>query len=120
MDLLTKTRKINAMLQKTAGKPVNFKEMADTLGDIIDSNVFIVSRKGKLLGISIHQKIENERMKKMFEERQFPEEYTNILFNITETSSNIDIDSDYTVFPVENQRYFQKWFNDNCAYYRRW
>ena len=30
MNLLAKTRKINVMLQNTAGKPVNFKEMADT------------------------------------------------------------------------------------------
>ena len=30
MNLLAKTRKINAMLQKSAGKPVNFKEMAET------------------------------------------------------------------------------------------
>lgn len=107
MNLLSKTRKINAMLQETAGKPVNFKEMADTLGDIIDSNVFIVSRKGKLLGISIHQKIENERMKKMLEERQFPEDYTNHLFEITETSSNIDIDSEHTIFPIENKDLFK-------------
>ena len=33
MNLLTKTRKINSMLQASAGKPVNFKEMADTLGE---------------------------------------------------------------------------------------
>lgn len=46
MNLLAKTRKINSMLQASAGKPVNFKEMAETLGDIIDCNVFIVSRKG--------------------------------------------------------------------------
>ena len=80
--------------------------MADTLSDVIESNVFIVSRKGKLLRISIHQQIENERMKKMIEERQFPEEYTKNLFNITETSSNLDIDSEHTVFPVENKDLF--------------
>ena len=28
MDLLSRTRKINEMLQKTAGTPVNFREMA--------------------------------------------------------------------------------------------
>ncbi len=95
------------MLQASAGKPVNFKEMADTLGDIIDSNVYIVSRKGKLLGISIHQQIENERMKKMFEERQFPEEYTHSLFTISETSSNLDINNEHTAFPVENKELFQ-------------
>jgi len=107
MNLLGKTRKINSMLQASAGKPVNFKEMADTLGDIIDSNVYILSRKGKLLGISIHQQIENERMKKMFEERQFPEEYTHSLFTISETSSNLDIHNEHTAFPVENKDLFQ-------------
>ncbi|WP_341301920.1 GTP-sensing pleiotropic transcriptional regulator CodY [Lysinibacillus sp. FSL H8-0500] len=107
MNLLEKTRRINSMLQASAGKPVNFKEMADTLGDIIDSNIYIVSRKGKLLGISIHQQIENERMKKMFEERQFPEEYTHSLFTISETSSNLDIHDEHTAFPVENKELFQ-------------
>lgn len=106
MNLLTKTRKINSMLQASAGKPVNFKEMANTLGDIIESNVFIVSRKGKLLGISIHQQIENERIKKMFEVRQFPEAYTQNLFNITETSPNLDVNNEHTAFPIENKELF--------------
>ena len=106
MDLLAKTRKINAMLQKTAGKPVNFKEMAETLSEVIEANVFVVSRRGKLLGIAINQQIENERMNKMFEDRQFPEEYTKNLFNIPETSSNLDINSEYTAFPVENKELF--------------
>ncbi|AZU61513.1 GTP-sensing pleiotropic transcriptional regulator CodY [Neobacillus mesonae] len=108
MDLLTKSRRINVLLQKAAGKPVNFKEMADTLSETIEANVFIVSRRGKLLGLSIYQQIENERMKKMFEERQFPEEYTNKLFNVTETSPNIDVESEYTAFPVENRDLFRE------------
>ncbi|CAM3702832.1 GTP-sensing pleiotropic transcriptional regulator CodY [Mesobacillus zeae] len=107
MDLLTKTRKINAMLQKAAGKPVNFKEMAETLSDVIEANTFVVSRRGKLLGFAINQQIENERMKKMLEDRQFPEEYTKSLFNIQETSSNLDVESDYTAFPVENRDLFK-------------
>ncbi|MGN1385224.1 MAG: GTP-sensing pleiotropic transcriptional regulator CodY [Bacillus sp. (in: firmicutes)] len=106
MNLLEKTRKINAMLQNAAGKPVNFKEMAETLSDVIDSNVYVVSRRGKLLGLGINQQIENERMKKMFEDRQFPENYTNSLFNLQETSSNLGIDSEYTAFPVENKELF--------------
>ena len=51
MNLLAKTRKINAMLQKAAGKAVNFKEMAESLSEVIEANVFVVSRRGKLLGI---------------------------------------------------------------------
>ncbi|ARK25762.1 transcriptional repressor CodY [Sporosarcina sp. P37] len=108
MSLLIKTRKINAMLQKGAGGPVNFKEMAEELSDVIDCNAFIVSRRGKLLGLEIHHQIENDRMKKMFEERKFPEVYTNNLFSINETSPNIDIESEYTVFPVENKELFQE------------
>ncbi|MGM0844590.1 MAG: GTP-sensing pleiotropic transcriptional regulator CodY [Bacillota bacterium] len=107
MNLLSKTRTINAMLQKAAGKPVNFKEMAETLSSVIIANVFVVSRRGKLLGFGVNQNIENERMKKMLADRQFPEEYTNSLFNIQETSSNLDIDSTYTAFPVENKELFK-------------
>ncbi|PID16490.1 GTP-sensing pleiotropic transcriptional regulator CodY [Sporosarcina sp. P34] len=108
MSLLVKTRKINAMLQQGAGGPVNFKEMAEELSNVIDCNAFIVSRRGKLLGLEIHHQIDNDRMKKMFEERKFPEEYTNRLFQINETSPNIDIESEHTVFPIENKELFQE------------
>ncbi|PIC75200.1 GTP-sensing pleiotropic transcriptional regulator CodY [Sporosarcina sp. P17b] len=107
MSLLVKTRKINAMLQKGAGGPVNFKEMAEELSDVIDCNAFIVSRRGKLLGLEIRHQIDNDRMKKMFEDRKFPEEYTTRLFQINETSPNIDIESEHTVFPIENKELFQ-------------
>ncbi|MCA1053504.1 GTP-sensing pleiotropic transcriptional regulator CodY [Rossellomorea aquimaris] len=107
MNLLAKTRTINAMLQKAAGKPVNFKEMSETLSGVIESNVFVVSRRGKLLGFAINQQIENERMKQMLEDRQFPEEYTQNLFNIQETSPNLDVESEYTAFPVENRELFK-------------
>lgn len=107
MNLLSKTRKINSMLQASAGKPVNFREMAETLGNIIESNVFIVSRKGKLLGISTQRQLENSRVRKMVEDRQFPEDYTAHLFDITETSPNIDINSEHTIFPIENRELFK-------------
>ncbi|MEK3886983.1 GTP-sensing pleiotropic transcriptional regulator CodY [Bacillus sp. FSL K6-3431] len=106
MDLLTRTRKINSMLQKTSGKSVNFKEMAETLSEVIEANVFVLSRRGKLIGFAINQQVENERMKQMLEDRQFPEEYTKNLFKITETSSNLDVESEFTAFPVENKELF--------------
>lgn len=110
MNLLDKTRKINKMLQNAAGKSVNFKEMAESLSEVIEANIFVVSRRGKLLGFGVNQQIENERMKKMLAERQFPEEYTNNLFNIQETSSNLDVNSEYTAFPVENKELFKNGF----------
>ncbi|MCI2253122.1 GTP-sensing pleiotropic transcriptional regulator CodY [Domibacillus sp. PGB-M46] len=107
MNLLEKTRKINQMLQNAAGKTVNFKEMAESLSEVIEANIFVVSRRGKLLGFGVNQQIENERMKQMLVERQFPEQYTKSLFNVTETSSNLDVNSEYTAFPVENKELFQ-------------
>src|SRR5690606_6732911 len=62
---------------------------------------------GKLLGFSIKQEIENERMKKMLEERQFPQSYTESLFKVSETTPNLEIDSEFTAFPVENKDLFQ-------------
>ncbi|EGL82529.1 GTP-sensing pleiotropic transcriptional repressor CodY [Caldalkalibacillus thermarum TA2.A1] len=106
MDLLTKTRRINSMLQRVAG-PVNFREMADVLCEVIGANVFVVSRKGKLLGYAIAQEIENERMKQMLEERKFPAEYSEGLLKIQETSANLDINSPYTAFPVEMKDVFK-------------
>lgn len=107
MELLGRARKINAMLQKSTGKSVNFNDMSATLTDAIRGNVFILSRRGKLLGFAINQEIENERMKSMLEERQFPEEYTEGLFGIRETTANLDIDNPLTVFPVENRELFK-------------
>lgn len=106
MSLLEKSRKINSMLQKVAG-PVNFREMAETLRDVIEANIYVLSRRGKLLGIAIIQEIDNERMKKIYEERQFPADYTEKLFTITETSANIDINNELTAFPVENKDLFK-------------
>ncbi|MBO0995449.1 GTP-sensing pleiotropic transcriptional regulator CodY [Bacillus sp. SD088] len=106
MDLLSKTRTINAMLQKAAGKPVNFKEMSETLSEVIQANIFVLSRRGKLLGFAINMQIENDRMKKILADRQFPEEYTNNLLRVSETSSNLGMSSDYTAFPVENKDLF--------------
>lgn len=108
MNLLDKTRKINSMLQASAGQQVNFKEMAESLSQVIECNVFIVSRKGKLLGFDINQQIDNDRMIRMLEDRQFPEVYTKNLFKITETSSNLDVESEFTAFPVENKDLFKE------------
>ncbi|SHG86000.1 GTP-sensing pleiotropic transcriptional regulator CodY [Virgibacillus chiguensis] len=107
MELLNRARKINAMLQKFGGKSVDFNDMSASLRDVIKGNVYILSRRGKLLGFAINQEIENERMKAMLEERQFPQEYTEGLHNIHETTANIGIDSPHTVFPVENRDLFQ-------------
>ena len=48
--LLEKTRKVNRILQKTGIQPVDFNEMANILKNVIEANVYILSRMGKVLG----------------------------------------------------------------------
>ena len=107
MNLLAKTRKLNTMLQQEASTHVDFKVMADRLSEVMESNTFIVSRRGKLLGIAIKQQIENARIRGFLEERQFPEDYTKKLFNVTETTANIAINSEHTAFPIDNRDMFE-------------
>lgn len=106
MDLLSKTRRINRMLQKSAGHAVKFTEMAQVLSDVIDANIYVVSRKGKILGYEIAQEIDNEQIGKILEERRFPEEYSANLLKVEETSANLDINSPYSAFPREMKDVF--------------
>jgi transcriptional pleiotropic repressor len=107
MDLLSKIRGINKLLQKTAGHPVNFMEMAEVLSGVIDANAFVLSRKGKILGYAIAQEVHNDRISKMVQDRRFPGDYSNLLLKVEETSANLDIESPYTAFPVEMKEMFK-------------
>ncbi|MBE3549703.1 MAG: GTP-sensing transcriptional pleiotropic repressor codY [Brockia lithotrophica] len=107
MSLLQKVRKINRLLQASAGSHVNFHEMAEVLRDTIEANVYILSRKGKVLGYSLHHEIENERMKEILSARRFPEWYNEELLKVTETRTNIPIEDVLTAFPVEMKDEFK-------------
>ncbi|MCE4956753.1 GTP-sensing pleiotropic transcriptional regulator CodY [Macrococcoides caseolyticum] len=108
MSLLKRTRAINQLLQEHKGLAVDFKEMADQLGITMQSNVFILSRRGKLLGFGVNELLKNERIIKMLEERQFPKAYVDLLLEVDETISNIPLDNDLTVFPQESKDLFKK------------
>jgi len=51
-NLLQKTRRLNKTLQRFAGQPVDFGEVAEVLQEIVSTDVLIISRKGKVLGKS--------------------------------------------------------------------
>jgi len=88
--LLEKTRSINRILQKAAGNPVDFEEIAQVLSENINCNVYIVSRKGKILGHAFFKNFTCDIMRQMVEETErFPEDYNeNFLLKITETHAN--------------------------------
>ena len=65
VQLLDKTRKINKLLHNNNSSKVVFNDICEVLTEILDSNILVISKKGKVLGSSqcrgideIHELIE--------------------------------------------------------------
>lgn len=58
VQLLDKTRKINKLLHNNNSSKVVFSDICEVLTDILDSNVLVVSKKGKVLGVSKCNEVE--------------------------------------------------------------
>lgn len=52
VQLLDKTRKINKLLHNNSSSKVVFNDICAVLTDILDSNCLVISKKGKVLGVS--------------------------------------------------------------------
>ena len=106
-DLLTKTRKINKLLQQKntfdMQADLPYDKMAVTLGAILDSNVYIIGSDGVLLGYNERHDVNNDRVKSMFVEKQFPDSYTDTVGQLNKTEANIPITSEITAFPFETR-----------------
>lgn len=53
VQLLDKTRKINKLLHNNSSTKVVFNDICDVLTEILDSNILVISKKGKVLGTSL-------------------------------------------------------------------
>lgn len=57
VQLLDKTRKINKLLHNNNSHKVVFNDICEVLSDILLSNILVISRKGKVLGINNREDI---------------------------------------------------------------
>ena len=51
VQLLDKTRKINKLLHNSSSHKVVFNDICKVLSEILESNILVISKKGKVLGI---------------------------------------------------------------------
>ena len=58
VQLLDKTRKINKLLHNNSSSKVVFNDIWELLTEILNSNVLVISKKGKVLGSSICKGVE--------------------------------------------------------------
>ncbi|HEY0828822.1 MAG TPA: GTP-sensing pleiotropic transcriptional regulator CodY, partial [Bacilli bacterium] len=105
MTLLTKTRTLNRLLQKAAGQAVNFREMSEVLQETIEANVYVVSRKGKILGSAVSDSFQSPELHRMvLEDQRFPADYNHLLMKIEETTSNQDAQSPFVSLTYQLHR----------------
>lgn len=57
VQLLDKTRKINKLLHNNNSHKVVFNDICEVLSEILDSNILVISKKGKVLGIKNREDI---------------------------------------------------------------
>lgn len=82
--LLEKTRRINRLLQKSAGSAVNFNEMAHVLSELLNADVYVASRKGKILGAALQTATGQEHL----HGATFTDEFNLRLMKLDDTTSN--------------------------------
>ncbi|SHE62980.1 GTP-sensing pleiotropic transcriptional regulator CodY [Clostridium fallax] len=88
--LLNKTRMLNKILQKSGTEAVAFEDICKLLSEVLSCNVYIASRKGKILGHTFSESFECEIMKrKVLDDKRFPDSYNEKLLNIQETIANL-------------------------------
>lgn len=57
IELLDKTRKLNRLLKNPEASEISFSEISKVLREMLRSDVFVLSKKGKILGISHEESI---------------------------------------------------------------
>ena len=58
VQLLDKTRKINKLLHNNNSHKVVFNDICEVLSEILNSNILVISKKGKVLGVAISSDVE--------------------------------------------------------------
>ena len=89
-SLLNKTRMLNKILQKSGAEPVVFSDICKLLSEVLECNVYIISRRGKVLGYNLASDFECDIVKdNVIANMKFPDSYNTTLLNITETQANL-------------------------------
>lgn len=91
--LLEKTRRINKVLQISGPQSLSFTDLGKILSEVLDANIYIASRKGKLLGYAFtpdyNCEISDEVINTETNQAKFPKEFNERLLDIYETRANI-------------------------------
>lgn len=89
-QLLEKTRKINKILQNSGVDPVSFPDLCTILNEVLGSNVYVISSKGKVLGASFtHESDSSIIIDDETGNQKFPNDHVESINRIHETVANL-------------------------------
>lgn len=94
VQLLDKTRKINKLLHNNSSSKVVFNDICAVLTEILESNVLVVSKKGKILGVSKGSQV--IRIKELIVEtvgEHIDDKLNERLLNILSTKENVNLET---------------------------
>lgn len=98
MSLLNKTRKLNKILQKSGTEPVVFDDICEILSEELHSDVYVVSRRGKILGHKFtYPFTTKDEYSSVLEEMKYSDDYNDTLLKIGETLVNLSADERYVL-----------------------
>ena len=100
--MLSKVRKLNWMLQESPTGAFSFDEMCELMSELMDANVYIANRTGKVIGVGY--KIKSDSMAISDAEtgsQVFPEEYNEELMRVRETVANVSGEEALKIFKYD-------------------
>ena len=91
MTILEKVRKLNWVLQESSSGLFSFNDLSQILSEVTNSNVYLLNRRGKILGVHYQKPEDRPNMiaEKETGSELFPNEYNEALLAVTETEANI-------------------------------
>ncbi len=106
VQLLDKTRKINKLLHNNDSHKVVFNDICEVLSEILGSNILVISKKGKVLGISTWSGV--DEIKELIEDNVggfVDGMFNERLLNVLSTKENVNLAT--LGFTEENVKKFQ-------------
>ena len=104
VQLLDKTRKINKLLHNNNSSKVVFNDICEVLTGILDSNILVISKKGKVLGSSVCKGVDELQELIVDEVGGFIDPALNErLLGILSTKENVNLET--LGFGEESRRY---------------
>jgi transcriptional pleiotropic repressor len=105
-SLLEKTRKLNSIIQNSGRISISFDDLCEILQRVLDANVYVSSKRGKILGFSLFDHSESPLVTDLNTGKlSFPKDYNDALLKIKETIANASESDIVNLFKNEIDKY---------------